>query len=94
MTSMTFMICRELNPPRIVKGFTERIAEHADNYQPITRDAWLVNGEQNSDFWKDQLRSFMGARDTLLIIEIANNYTGWAPETIWNWLQAALGKSE
>lgn len=87
---MVLSICLETNPVRQVPAFLERLARNADGYTPIVRGVWLVFTDHGPQTWTDWLKPFLGPRDSLIILEVANNFGGMASQPIWDWLNDAV----
>lgn len=47
---------------------------------------WIISTNTGPDEWQERLRKHMDDDDSLLVIEVTNNYQGWLPERAWEWL--------
>ena len=47
---------------------------------------WIIETSETPQTWYSRLAPHMDRNDNLLVIEVANNYYGWAPKEAWGWL--------
>ncbi len=46
----------------------------------------MISTKSSSDEWQKRLRKHMDDDDSLLVIQVTNNYQGWLPERAWECL--------
>ncbi len=51
---------------------------------------WLVDSSLNSSQIWNQLKSAIDKNDSLLIVKITNDYTGWLPKKAWEWINSHI----
>ena len=87
---MILLISYDLNnPKRGYRGLYKEIKK-ADTWWHHLDSTWIIRTNQNPETWQDRLRRYMDKDDSLLIIEVRNNYQGWLPEEAWQWLERNL----
>ena len=47
---------------------------------------WIIDTESEPEHWTDRLLKHLDSNDSLLVIEVCENYQGWLPERAWKWL--------
>lgn len=48
---------------------------------------WIISTSSGPEEWERRLRRHMDDNDSLLVIEICDNYQGWLPQKAWEWLE-------
>lgn len=72
-------------PGQDYSGLYEEI-KAADAWWHHLDSTWIISTESGPDEWQKRLRKHMDADDSLLVIQVTNNYQGWLPESAWKWL--------
>ena len=87
---MILLISYDLNnPKRDYRGLYKEIKK-ADTWWHHLDSTWIIRTNQNPETWQNRLRRHLDRDDSLLIIEVRNNYQGWLPEEAWQWLERNL----
>lgn len=54
--------------------------------------AWLIfTDESPTEIW-ERIEEKVDKKNSLLIIEITNNYQGWLPKDAWDWIKEKFGE--
>ena len=53
---------------------------------------WIIQSHLTIEQVSDKVKSKMDDNDSLLVIEIKNNYSGWLPKDAWEYLREAVFK--
>ena len=67
-----------------------RTIKSADAWWHYLDSTWIINTNEGPDVWQKRLRGHMDKDDSLLIIEVRDNYQGWLPDKAWKWLERNL----
>ncbi|EOC1429087.1 hypothetical protein ACI1AD_004395 [Cronobacter dublinensis] len=51
---------------------------------------WLVSTYETAKQLSDRLRNHLDNNDTLLVIGVTKEYSGWLPQDAWDWLGKSL----
>jgi hypothetical protein len=54
---------------------------------------WLVDTHMNANQIWDRVRAHVDSNDSMLIIGVTSNYSGWLPTEAWNWINARLRRA-
>lgn len=83
---MILLISYDLsNPERDYRSLYDEI-KTADAWWHHLDSTWIVSTKSSPDEWQGRLRQHMDDDDSLLVIQVTNNYQGWLPERAWKWL--------
>ena len=86
---MILLVAIQLHPPRNVPGVLADIDSNSDAFQTMMRGVWLVDTQEGPEWWTEVLRARLTNSDTLLVIQVQDNYDGWLTDDAWDWLTAA-----
>lgn len=87
---MILLISYDLNDPRRDYRRLYKEIKKADTWWHHLDSTWIIRTNQSPESWQDRLHRYMDKDDSLLIIEVRNNYQGWLPEKAWQWLERNL----
>lgn len=81
-----FSITYDLTAPgRDYEGLYEAIKKHGTWWHYL-ESTWLISTNKTaSQIWSD-LSQYIDKDDSLLIIEVRNNVSGWLPNKAWEWI--------
>lgn len=48
---------------------------------------WLISTRETAQQLSDRLRNHLDNNDTLLVIGVTKEYSGWLPQTTWDWMR-------
>ena len=88
---MILLISYELTNTKRNYSSLYKAIKSADAWWHYLDSTWIINTNDGPDVWQKRLRGHMDKDDSLLIIEVCDNYQGWLPDKAWNWLERNLG---
>ena len=83
---MILLITYDLNKPGQNYNDLYEEIKKAGTWWHHLDSTWIINTEYSSIEWNTRLKKHMDSNDSLLIIEVCDNYQGWLPEKAWEWL--------
>lgn len=48
---------------------------------------WLISTRETAQQLSDRLRNHLDNNDTLLVIGVTKDYSGWLPQATWDWMR-------
>ena len=48
---------------------------------------WLISTRESAQQLSDRLRKHLDNNDTLLVIGVTKEYSGWLPQATWDWMR-------
>lgn len=48
---------------------------------------WLISTRETAQQLSDRLRNHLDNNDTLLVIGVTKEYSGWLPQATWDWMR-------
>ncbi len=84
---MVYIISYDLNRPgQDYQGLYQAIKQLGDWCRPLD-STWLVDTTLGAEAVAGQLRPQIDKNDGLLVIGATQDYAGWLPKEMWEWLQ-------
>ncbi len=91
---MILLISYDLSDPgQDYSGLYEEIKK-AGTWWHHLDSTWVISTKASPDEWQERLRRHIDENDSLLVIEVTNNYQGWLPERAWEWLNKRNWQTE
>ena len=87
---MILLISYDLSKPKRDYSSLYKEIKKAGTWWHHLDSTWIIKTNYNPETWQDRLHRHMDDDDSLLIIEVRNNYQGWLPEKAWQWLERNL----
>lgn len=82
------MITYDLNSQG--QKYTDVIKAIKDNslaWCTFWKSSYLIKSNLTPDQIVDKIKSHLDSNDTLIVIEVKNNYQGWLKEDDWKWIK-------
>ena len=84
---MILLISYDLNRPGQNYNSLHEEIKKAGTWWHHLESTWIISTSHGPEKWEQRLRRHMDENDSLLVIEVCNNYSGWLPDKAWKWLQ-------
>lgn len=79
------------NPSKDYKDFYEAL-KSAPKWWHYLDSTWLIVTEETPKIWYNKIESKIEkGKDSVLFIEVENNYYGLLPRNSWDWIKENLG---
>lgn len=87
---MILLVTYELNGKRDYANLYSTL-KTASSWWHYLESTWLLSTHDDPQTWRERLQSYIDSdADSILIIEIKNNYSGWLPKKAWDWIKSHL----
>jgi len=84
---MVFLVSYDLNKPGKDYSDLYKTLKNADGWWHYLDSCWLLSTNNSIKYWNDKIKPHIDDNDSLLIVEITNNYTGWLTQKAWDWIK-------
>lgn len=84
---MILLITYDLNKPGQDYSSLYEEIKKAGTWWHHLDSTWIISTSQTPVEWQKRLQEHLDENDSLLVIEVCNNYQGWLPEKAWKWLR-------
>ncbi|WP_069997771.1 hypothetical protein [Cellulosilyticum sp. I15G10I2] len=64
-----------------------KACSYSDTWWHYLDSTWIIKSNLSVSQVSDKLKSVMDDNDSLLVIEVINNYAGWLPQKAWDYLK-------
>jgi hypothetical protein len=61
--------------------------ENSTNWWHHLDSTWLIYTTEDASRLADRLRKHIDKNDSLLVIRVRRDYTGWLPQEAWDWIE-------
>lgn len=84
---MAYLVSYDLRgPARSYQALYDELQRAPAWWHHLT-STWLIVTSETAQQLYDRLAPFMDESDSLLIIGVTRDYSGWLPEEAWAWIQ-------
>ena len=85
---MVLLVTYDLNKPgQDYPDLYDAIKNCSSSWWHFLDSTWLIDTNLSTSQVSDQLRKEIDKNDSLLVIRVHGDYTGWLPEKAWQWLR-------
>lgn len=89
---LVLLVTYNLKSEKDYSGLYEQL-KTAKNWWHYLDSTWLIVTEKSPIDWTKSLRPHIDSvEDSMLIVEIKNNYSGWLSRKAWDWIKRELPK--
>jgi hypothetical protein len=91
---MIYSINYDLKKPgRDYSGLYDAIKASGHAWWHYLGSTWLVDTSLNANQIWEQLRPHVDGNDSILIIGVTRDYSGWLTQEAWDWINGRLRKA-
>lgn len=84
---MVLLITYDLNQPGQQYNDLYEEIRKAGTWWHYLDSTWIIETNQNPQYWTDRLSKHLDENDCILIIEVCENRQGLLPKRAWDWLR-------
>lgn len=85
---MIHLVALERVPQRGMESFVDKLSSE-DSFWKVMPNVWLVDTTLDAEALTKKLRRYISDSDTLLVIRVTDDYSGWLKQEAWDWLEAS-----
>lgn len=82
-----YLITYDLNKPGQKYEDLHKAIKSYGTWAHHLDSTWIIETSSSLQVVADHLVNQIDNSDTLLVIEVKNNYSGWMPKKFWEWMK-------